>query len=334
MDLLTQGILGAALAQSGSRKKETRLATVVGFLSGLLADSDALIRSSSDSLLTIEYHRHFTHSIFFIPIGALIAAFILWPFLKSKIEFRRLYWFALLGYSLSGFIDACTSYGTHLFWPLSDERISFYLIAIVDPVFTIGLIIAVIVAAKKMKPRAALAGLLFAAFYLSISFIQSHRAQSTIEQIAIERGHVPEQLIAKPTMGNILLWRSTYKHDGRIYIDAVRTGLSARVYEGDSVQQFVIERDLKSIVPGSVLYDDIKRFEKFSDGFIAIHPDNAQIIGDVRYSFQANGIKPLWGIDFVLEKPQQHAVYRMYHDYEKNDLKRFFAMLKDQEVVR
>ena len=263
MDILTQGVLGAVLAQSGSRKSETRLATLIGFLSGLLADSDALIRSSADSLLTLEYHRHFTHSIFFVPIGALVAAIILWPFLKSKIVFKRLYWFSFLGYSLSGFIDACTSYGTHLFWPLSDERISFNLIAIVDPIFTFGLIAAGIIAFKRTQPRAALAGLLFAAFYLSIAFVQVQRAQSAIEDVAIERGHSPQMLITKPTMGNILLWRSIYKNNGRIYVDAVRVGLDTRVYKGDSVQQFVIENDAQFIDVESVLYQDIIRFNKF-----------------------------------------------------------------------
>ena len=332
MDLLTQAVLGSALAQSGSRKSETRLATIIGGLAGLLADTDALIRSSTDSLLTIEYHRHFSHSIFFIPIGALIAAFILWPFLKAKIEFKRLYWFSFLGYSLSGFIDACTSYGTHLFWPFSDERISFYLIAIVDPVFTLGLIIAVLVAVKKMQPRAAIAGLLFAAFYLSVSFVQLQRAQSAIEQIALERGHSPESVITKPTMGNILLWRSTYKNNGRIYVDAVRVGLDTRVYRGDSVQQFVLATDAKSIDIESVLYKDIVRFNKFSDGFIALHPEDEKIIGDVRYSFQADGVRPLWGIDIDLNDPQKHAVFRMYHEYEKNDLSRFTSMLTNQDI--
>ena len=133
MDLITQGVLGAALAQTAARPTETRLATGIGFAAGLMADADALIYSSTDSLLAIEYHRHFTHSVFFIPFGALIAALILWPLCRKKLGFKRLYLFSLLGFSLSGFIDACTSYGTHLLWPLSDERLSFRIISIVDP---------------------------------------------------------------------------------------------------------------------------------------------------------------------------------------------------------
>ena len=106
---------------------------------------------------------------------------------------------------------------------------------------------------------------MFATFYLSISFVQLQRAQSAIEQIAIERGHKPEDIITKPTMANIILWRSTYKNQGNIYIDAVRVGLEARVYQGSSVQQFDIEKDTVAIDRTSVLYEDIKRFDSFSD---------------------------------------------------------------------
>lgn len=92
MDLLTHGLLGAGLAQTFARTQETRLATGIGFLSGLMADADYFIHSSNDPLLNIEFHRHFTHSLFFIPFGALIATILLWPFLRKRIAFSRLYY--------------------------------------------------------------------------------------------------------------------------------------------------------------------------------------------------------------------------------------------------
>ena len=83
MDIVTQSILGAAAAQSVAKKEHVRLATLIGLVSGVIADADVFIRSSSDPLLVLEFHRHFTHSIFFIPIGALVAFCILWPFLRK-----------------------------------------------------------------------------------------------------------------------------------------------------------------------------------------------------------------------------------------------------------
>lgn len=332
MDLITQGVLGSALAQSASRSKETRLATLVGCVAGLLADADIFIRSSQDSLLNIEYHRHFTHSIFFIPFGALIAALLLWPFIKNKIEFKRLYWFSLLGYSFSGFIDACTSYGTYLFWPFSNERISFHIISIVDPVFTLALVFAVIMAYKRSQSRIALYGLLFAGCYLSLAFIQLQRAESAAEQLAYERGHAPAHAITKPTMANILLWRSVYKYENRIYADGIRVGLKSHIYPGGSLAQFEPKRDASTLSVESVLYKDMLRFSEFSDNYLAIHPENDQILGDARYSIQADGIKPLWGIDFDIDNPDTHAVFRMYHEYDSQHIDRFISMLLERDV--
>ena len=114
MDIVTQGLLGATVAQACARPKEVRLASLVGFCAPLLADADALIRSSEDPLLFLESHRHFTHALLFIPVGALLASLVRWVGLRSRLAFKRIYLYAFLGYATAGFLDACTSYGTHL----------------------------------------------------------------------------------------------------------------------------------------------------------------------------------------------------------------------------
>ena len=172
MDILTQGLLGGVLAQSVSKKEEIKLATLIGVIAGLLADVDIFIYSSNDPLLNIEFHRHFTHSLFFIPFGAAIAAALLWPFLKNRLHVHRLYLYSLLGYCMSGLIDACTSYGTHLLWPFSDDRIAFNIISIIDPVFTLILLISLLYSLRVKRQRIAHIGLVVAAIYMLLGFFQ------------------------------------------------------------------------------------------------------------------------------------------------------------------
>ena len=155
MDLLTQGLLGGALALSGADKKEARSAAITGFAAALLADADVFISASNDPLLNVEFHRHFSHALIFIPVGALIAALLLWPLLRKRLAFKRIYWYAFLGYATAGLLDACTSYGTHLLWPFSDTRIAWSIIAIIDPVFSLVLTVALILGFKYYKPTAA-----------------------------------------------------------------------------------------------------------------------------------------------------------------------------------
>jgi inner membrane protein len=304
MDLLTQGILGAVTAQVAAKKYETRIAAGAGFFAGLLPDADALIQSPDDSLLVLEYHRHFTHAIIFTPVVALIAALVLWPFLNKSLTFRRLYLFTFLGVLLAGFLDACTSYGTHLFWPFSDERISWSIISIVDPVFTLLLIAPLIIALMKYNPQFARTGLALAGLYLVFGVVQHNRAYGHAEELVAQRGHQAERLLVKPTIGNLVLWRSVYLADDRIYADGIRVGIFSgkKIFTGESLPLLNPE-SIKTLPDNSRAMQDLKRFSGFSDGWIAIHPDKPDYIGDLRYSMLPVSTMPLWGVLIDMKQP-------------------------------
>src|SRR4030067_115813 len=207
MDILTHGLLGGTLALSSSRKDETRAATTVGFVSALLADADALIQSSADPLLTLEYHRQFTHSLIFIPFGALLVTLILWPAFKKfgrPLGFSRIYLYALLGCATSGFLDACTSYGTHLLWPVTGERIAWSIISIFDPLFFLILGAAMVAGLPWRKTLPARIGLLLAAAYLSIGWVRHQRAEDAMRATAPLRGHAAARLTGNPPLGHLL----------------------------------------------------------------------------------------------------------------------------------
>lgn len=329
MDLLTQGLLGAAMAQSGSQQKETRIATGIGFFSGLLADADILIQSSNDPLLNIEFHRHFTHSLFFVPFGALIAAMLLWPFIRKRLAFKRIYLFALLGYLFSGVLDAFTSYGTHLLWPLDESRIAFNMISVVDPIFTTILLFAVLYAFVKYTKIAARIGLMLAVLYLTFGWTQLQRAETVAQTLASDRGHVIEHLLVKPTLANLVLWRSIYEMDGRLYVDAIRVGLFSEphVYEGESIEKFVVARDMAGLSETSVLAKDISRFTNFSAGLVAIQPGHPNVLVDVRYSNLPTTVAPLWAIEMDRDNPEEHAEYVLFRDASKETREKFLSLL-------
>ena len=78
MDPITQGTFGGLFSQFFSSKKKITVATIIGVLAGLAPDLDVFIKSSYDPLLSLEYHRQFTHSFIFIPLGALIVTCLLY----------------------------------------------------------------------------------------------------------------------------------------------------------------------------------------------------------------------------------------------------------------
>lgn len=328
MDILTQGLLGSAMAQTVAQPQDVRRTMLMGMFAGLAADADVLIQSSQDPLLTLEFHRQFTHSLLFIPLGALIVAAVMWLLLRKQLPFRRIYLVSLLGYSLSGFIDACTSYGTQLLWPISDTRFAFNIISIVDPVFTGILIIFLLLAWFKQHRRFAVLALAGCAAYLLVGVIQHQRAMTLASQFIEQRGHSAQRLVVKPTFGNLLVWRALYVNDQAIHVDGLRVGISdVRIYPGATLPQLNPQRDFPGLPEGSVLLRDIERFRHFSDAFIALHPDLPHVVGDVRYSLLANSPKPLWGIAVDVQQPQQHASFMTFRELSSEARQQFIDML-------
>ena len=151
MDPVTQGIVATTSAQAFSKKNHLIIASMIGFLAGLSPDIDIFIRSDTDPLLFLEYHRHFTHSLFFIPIGSLLCTIVFYYVFAKKFNFsfRNTYIFSLIGYATHGVIDSFTTYGTQLLWPFSNERIAWNSISVIDPLFTLPVIILCVITLIK-----------------------------------------------------------------------------------------------------------------------------------------------------------------------------------------
>ena len=91
MDPISQGTVGAAFAQSSANRGNIVKIGFIGFLAGLAPDLDVLIRSETDPILFLEYHRQFSHSLFFIPLGSLIVALFIFPFVKGSMTLKTVY---------------------------------------------------------------------------------------------------------------------------------------------------------------------------------------------------------------------------------------------------
>lgn len=333
MDLLTQGLAGAVLAQSAARRVPARLALAIGFFAGLLADLDILISATDDPLFNIEYHRHFTHSLFFVPLGALAAALVAWPFVRRRLSFATVYLLAVLGFLPSGLLDVCTSFGTHWLWPLYDERLAWNIIAIIDPLFTLILLGAVVLALFRDSVWPARIGVGLAVLYLLLGLVQRERAAELVAELAAGRGHAVERLEVKPTLGNLVLWRSIYESGEHFYVDALRLGFlaPARVYPGASIARFAPEH-LPGLDPDSRLSDDIARFTRFSNGFVALHPQRPIVLGDVRYALLPNSVVPLWGIELDLTQPNRHVAFLTFRQTDAALRRAFLTMLRGRDL--
>jgi len=330
MDPITQGALGAALPQSTVKNSNLIFAGIFGFVAGMAPDLDVLIRSNSDPLLFLEYHRQFTHSLFFIPFGGLICGVILhWLVGKwGKLTWKKSVLFCTLGYGTHALLDACTSYGTMLFWPFSDERVSWNTISIVDPIFTLPILSLVIVAGIKKKKGYAQIALVWAFFYMSLGLVQRNNAIEMGKAIAKNRNHDSIRIEAKPSFANILVWKIIYETSDRFYVDAVRTGIAPRIFTGTSLKKLNLIRDFPWLNYSGQQFRDIERFRWFSDDFLAKDPKYLDRIIDVRYSMIPNDITALWSIKISpTASISDHADYITNREQISDRFKKLFKMV-------
>ena len=236
MDPVTHGLVGATFSQSLADKSKYRLASVIGFGSALLADADVFISSSSDPLLNLEIHRQFTHSLFFIPFGALVVTILAWWFVKKRISFKETYLFSLAGYFTAGLMDFFTSYGVHLLWPFTDSRYALDIISVFDPLFTVGVLVFTGLAFYKSQKTYTLLTLSWILIYLAFGYSQQNRALKTLEQTTLQTGHQLNQVVIKPTIANQWLWSARNINDGTVYSYGIRIVpfTEPTVYEGET----------------------------------------------------------------------------------------------------
>jgi inner membrane protein len=317
MDPLTQGALGASLPQSCVDRRHAVSAALLGFVAGMAADLDVLIRSDTDPLLFLEFHRQFTHSLVFIPVGGLLCAAVLHTLFGRRrgLRFRQSWLFCTLGYATHALLDACTTYGTMLLWPFSEQRFAWNTISIIDPLFTLPLLAGVVLTARKKTRLYVRLALGWACFYMALGLWQRNTAEEMGYALAAERGHTPLRLEAKPSFANILVWKVVYETDDRYFVDAVRAGLSPRVFPGDSALKLDLARDMPWLDLASQQARDIERFRWFSNGYIARDPIYSNRVIDIRYSMIPNEVDPLWSIEL---RPgaalEEHVAYRVHRD--------------------
>ena len=336
MDPLTQASLGAAVAVAASARGQTRWAVFIGAVAGAAPDLDVLIRSSSDPLLGLQYHRHFSHALIMAPlIGLCIATLFKWLFARSGVSFQQFARYAVLGALTHGLLDACTSYGTMLYWPFSQYRESWDLISVIDPIFSLPLACLTLFAFAWRQPRFAQVALIVCALYLGFCGLQQSRASRVAEQLAAERGHQPDRYTIRPSFGNSVLWRMIYRFEGRYYVDAVwiAPGAVPRLYAGRSVKQFGLEDAAAHVDPDSVMGRDIERFRFFSQGYLYQHPADVQVLGDVRYAMWPDSVVPLWGIRINPASADLHAEMVTFRDPSKPSRDRLWEMIQGRDVA-
>ncbi|AVS74257.1 metal-dependent hydrolase [Paracidovorax cattleyae] len=303
MDSLTQIALGSAVSLAAMGRRTTAWkAALWGAVAGTLPDLDALI-DHGDPIANMVLHRADSHALLYLSLLAPFLGGLAARLHGESIQWKRWWlalWLALVTHPL---LDWMTVYGTQLLRPFTDHPYGVGSIFIIDPLYTVPLIVGV-VAALAVSGRRGLrwntAGLWLSTAYLSWGFaVQQHVAgiaRTSLEAI----GCPASEVLVTPTPFNTLAWRVVAMVPGQ-YAE----GFYA-LADGRRPIHFTLHDRGEALIAQLGARTPVRRVAAFSHGFYRMREQGGHVqITDLRM-----GQEPAYTFHFDLGTPADLAAGR------------------------
>lgn len=199
MDTVTHGLTGWLISRAIPMDRGGREATAAVIVGSLLPDADNLTSLlGSESYLRL--HRGLSHGFAGIAVISLLIALLLYRFGKWK-DLKKLYLLAFLGQLSHVALDLLNSYGTQIFQPFSDARVSFDLLFVVDLVFT-GIIVAGLLLSRR-RTFPAQAAMVALCVYVGFATFLHLRVEDAVRSAAEQHGVHVVSSSALPRLGAV-----------------------------------------------------------------------------------------------------------------------------------
>lgn len=275
MDSITQAALGASIAGAVAGKTLGRSVLLTGALIGTLPDLDVVIDYGT-AVANFTQHRGFSHSLLVLVPLSLLLAWGLWRW-KPLISYQR--WLALVGLILVShpLLDAFTTYGTQLFWPLGGP-VALNSIFIIDPLYTLPLLAGCL--AFLLRPpatKAITAGLLLSSLYLGWTLAAQQAITARVGPALAAAGMSQASVLVQPMPFNTVLWRVT-----AITEDARIEAVTGFLDNSDQLNLEYFSRD-PELARSVARLPEAQRLEWFTKGFLHYQQVGNQITAtDIR----------------------------------------------------
>ena len=254
--------MAGVCAPAGERRK----ALLVGAALGTLPDLDVFI-DYGDAVRNFTYHRGFSHSLFVLaPFSVL-----LWLALRrwwAPVRAAPGPWLAAIALALltHPLLDAHTAYGTQLFWPVPVPPTMWGTIFIIDPLYTLPLLVGVlgaIFATKTATARKMLrVGVALSTVYLGWTWIGQSLVATKVEDALAARGLGDAPVFITPTPLNTLLWRIVAQTESG-YLE----GFESLIADEESIHFESYESDRKALLNARDVWA-VQRLRWFSSDFV------------------------------------------------------------------
>lgn len=292
MDSVTQLALGGAISAAIGHKQLGRSAIVIGVVLATIPDLDVFL-PASDAVSRFTEHRGFSHSLLVLfPFSFLCTALLRLKFNRQIISLQRLFWLCCLALVTHPMLDAFTSYGTQLFWPLASPPIAIASIFALDPLYTLPLLVGIIILWRnsghgrgEKARRINHLALLLSSAYLLLGFVLQTAMQNKVETALSEQGIANNKIFISPLYPSLNWWGAIVIDQG-IYYDVKVNVLS-------NTLQISRQKELgHGLIDGSL--PALTSLGWFTNGFIRLEEREGQLVatdlrmktGQLGYAFK------------------------------------------------
>jgi len=303
MDSLTQVALGSAVGYAVLGNKVGRKAVAWGAILGTLPDLDVFLPYGG-SVEAFTYHRGFSHSLF---VHLLISPLIVWLILKIHTGMQayktRWFWLVFLCLSTHALLDALTVYGTQLMWPLTEHPFAVSNMFIIDPLYTLPLLVGVIstLIPKITAPTAYKINAItitVSTLYLCCSLILKVVIDDKVNTALQNRGITVNEYISTPAPFTTLLWRVVVMSNGKYYEGY------ASVFDTANEVTLNAYQTTPSLLNEIKNEWGVKRLQWFTKGFYSVREQQDKVIlSDLRM-----GMECAYVFNFVVGQKDGSAI--------------------------
>jgi inner membrane protein len=304
MDSVSQMALGAAVSVAVvGRRMPLWKAAAIGAAFGTLPDLDVVI-DYGDPIRNMTFHRAESHALFWLTLFSPLAAWFCARWSGMADSFRLWWlniWLILISHTL---LDAMTVYGTQLLLPFSDMPLGVASIFIIDPLYTVPLLVGLFWAIRWRGRRGLNAnrnGLLISTLYLCWTVLVQQYVTAVADSSIAASDIEAQQKLVTPTPFNTLIWRVLV-----ITPDGYAEGFYS-LLDGDRPIQF--EHFSRGMHWFEVLQEnwETARIGWFSKGFFAM----SEYDGEVRITDLRMGQQPDYVFSFAVARHDSKGLQPM-----------------------
>jgi inner membrane protein len=301
MDSVTQILLGASVGVAVmGRRTALWKSALWGGVAGLLPDLDVLL-DHGDPVLNMIRHRAETHALLLLTLFAFPMAWMVSRVHAQPQRYARWWWALMLALVTHPLLDLMTIYGTQVFQPFSDEAYGLGSIFIIDPLYSLPLLVGVVAALRVKTVGRALRingwALAFSTAYLAWSALGQAWVTQHARQSLQAQGLPSQQILVTPAPFNTVLWR-VVAPDGERFHEGFYSFL-----DGARAVRFVAHARGAALAAHNEKHPQIQRLARFTDGFFKIEDNNGRlVVTDLRM-----GQEPAYVFSFDIGTPLQEG---------------------------